>query len=178
MRHVGGLYEGHFSHRCCWSALCRVPVDNERYAGTANSSQHSRNVVTSVDGRHHANIQVKTSKNAQCKFWIICSAKKFAQLPFGEHDFYLLLRPCRADDPREGKGGVHEFEGFMLTAQEARKEMKAHLNFKTGQGTAHKFPLCIWLDKGKREQSWPENKVGDWQKNKTKWRKKWNEFEL
>ena len=39
---------------------------------------------------------------------------------------------------------------FMLTAPEAKIEMQAHLSFRKGQ----QFPLCIWVDKGTREQSW------------------------
>jgi hypothetical protein len=133
-------------------------------------------IVTSRDGRHHANIQVKTSQYARARFWVICSAKRFATLPFGRHDFYLLLRPRRADDP--GGQEVDELEGFMLTAQEAMKEMQAHLKFSTQVGKEVKFPLCIWVDKGSREQSWPENKGDEWRKDKEKWRKRWRTWKL
>jgi hypothetical protein len=124
-------------------------------------------IVTSLDGRHHANIQVKTSQYPRAKFWVICSAKKFAKLPFGRHDFYVLLRPRRADDPVGQE--VDEFEGFMLTAQEAKNEMHANLQFRKEQ----QFPLCIWVDKGTREQSW--GLPGD---SKDKWRKRWQRWKL
>ncbi len=57
----------------------------------------------------------------------------------------------------------------MLTAQEAKNEMHAHLKFRKEQ----KFPLCIWVDKGAREQSWglPED-------SKNKWRKRWQTWKL
>ncbi len=124
-------------------------------------------IVTSLNGRHHANIQVKTSRYARAKFWIICSAKKVAGLPFGKHDFYVLLRPRRGDDSVGQEVG--EFEGFMLTAQEAKAEMRAHLKFRKEQ----QFPLCIWVDKGAREQSWglPEG-------SKNRWRERWQTWTL
>jgi len=66
----------------------------------------------------------------------------------------------------------------MLTAQEAMKEMQAHLKFRTQVGQEVKFPLCIWVDKGSREQSWPENKGDEWRKDKEKWRKRWRTWKL
>jgi hypothetical protein len=133
-------------------------------------------IVTSRDGRNYANIQVKTSQYPRAKFWIICSAKKFDELPFGEHDFYVLLRPHRSDDPIREE--TCEFEGFMLTAQEAKREMQAHLDFKTRVQKEIKFSLCIWVDKGRREQSWPENINGEWKKHKEEWRKRWLTWEM
>lgn len=136
-------------------------------------------VVTNLDGSRHANIQVKTTGNSRAVFWPICNKRKFGDLPFGRHDFYLLLRPRRADDPAQEPDKTSEFEGFLLTAQEAKAEMQAHLNFRKKRGRKdNKFPLCIWVDKAKREQAWPENKRGDWKKDKERWRKRWREFEL
>jgi hypothetical protein len=98
-------------------------------------------IVTSRDGRHHANIQVKTSHYSRAKFWIICSAKKFDDLPFGEHDFYVLLRP-----KRESEKMIGEYVGFMLTAEEAKREMQAHLDYwRKGRGQEPKFSLCIYV---------------------------------
>jgi hypothetical protein len=119
-------------------------------------------IVTGRDGRQHANIQVKTSQYGRAKFWPICSAKKFGELPFGENDFYLLLRPRRKDDPPVENSDAREFEGFLLTAQDARKKLQAHLDFKTLHKKKGKFPLCIWIDKGEREQAWPENVGEKW----------------
>jgi len=67
---------------------------------------------------------VKASQYSRAKFWIIGSAKTFWRLPFGPNDDYVLLRPRRADDPAQPE--PNEFEGFMLTAKEARQEMLAH----------------------------------------------------
>ncbi len=128
-------------------------------------------IVTSLDGRHHANIQVKTTQSPTAKFWIICSAKKFAKLPFSEHDYYVLLRPRRTDDPA---GELDEFEGFMLTADEAKKEMAAQLHYwRTIKRQEPKFSLCIYVDKGRREKEWrlPED-------SKEKWRKRWRTWKL
>jgi hypothetical protein len=135
-------------------------------------------IVTSRDGRQHANVQVKTSQYGRAKFWPICSAKKFAELPFGENDSYLLLRPRRADDPAVENSEPREFEGFLLTAQDAKREMKSHLDFKTLHKKEGKFPLCIWTDKGRREQSWPENEGEQWKKDKERWRSNWLTWEL
>src|SRR6266851_1830301 len=57
-------------------------------------------IVTSRDGRQHANIQVKTSQYKRAKFWITCSAKKFEERKdiLSDNDYFLLLRPHRADD--------------------------------------------------------------------------------
>jgi len=128
-------------------------------------------IVTSLNGKHHANIQVKTTQSPTARFWIICSAKRFAELPFGEHDFYVFLRPRRADDPAGEL--VDEFEGFMLTADEAKREMAAHLNYWTMQGKEPKFSLCIYVDKGRREKEWglPEG-------SKEKWRERWQTWKL
>lgn len=127
-------------------------------------------VVTSYDGRRHANIQVKTSQYSRAKFWIICSAKKFRKLPFGPNDFYLLLRPRRADDP--GGTEPNEFEGFMLTAKEARQEMLAHYNYWKKKGKEPAFSLCIYVDKGRREKAW---RLGE---RKNFWRKRWNTWRI
>jgi hypothetical protein len=136
-------------------------------------------VVTSVDGRRHASIQVKTTQNPKMTFWAICTAKKFTELPFGEYDYYLLLRPRRAGDPSPpDSDDFNELEGFMLTAQEAKKEMKAHLDYKTQYGKEIKFPLCIWVDKGKREKSWPEAGRGKWEQNRAAWRQRWRTWRL
>jgi hypothetical protein len=128
-------------------------------------------IVTSLYGRNHANIQVKTSQHARAKFWIICNAKKFANLPFGEHDFYVFLRPRRTDDPIQAP--MDEFEGYMLTAAEAKDEMAAQLKYWTAKGQDPKFSLCIYVDKGPREKLWglPEN-------SKQIWRERWQTWTL
>lgn len=126
-------------------------------------------IVTSRDGRHHANIQVKTSHYQRAKFWIICSAKKFGDLPFSEHDFYVLLRPRREDDT----GIQDEYVGFMLTAAEAKREMQAHLDYwRKERGQEPKFSLCIYIEKGVREEEWNLPDL------KKEWRKRWQEWRV
>jgi len=39
-------------------------------------------MVTSADGRRHANIQVKATNHKAAQFWIICSTKKFEEPKF------------------------------------------------------------------------------------------------
>jgi len=124
-------------------------------------------IVTSLDGRHHANIQVKTTQSKGAKFWPVCSIKRFAKLAFGEHDFYVLLRPRRADDPP----GAEEMIGFMLTAEEAKTELSAHLASRRRE--VEKFPLCIWTDKGVPQQTWDLP-----QDSKEAWRKRWQEWRI
>jgi hypothetical protein len=126
-------------------------------------------VVTSRDGRRYANIQVKTS-DKRVRFWPVCSAKKFKQLPFGRKDYYLLLRPCGIRDGEGGSDQRDEFERFLLTAREAKRELEAQLRYWKGKP---KFSLCIYVDKGKREQKrpWPPD-------SHKKWRKRWQEFQI
>jgi hypothetical protein len=132
-------------------------------------------IVTSPDGRHHANIQVKTSQYKRAKFWIICSAKKFEEREHNpnENDYFLLLRPRRDDDVEVLDSiGADEFEGFMLTAKEANLELRAHLNYWKQQGKTPNFSLCIWVDKSAKQQEWklaPDSK--------TVWRDRWQHFE-
>jgi len=102
---------------------------------------------------------------------IICSAKTFRKkLPFGPNDYYVLLRPRRADDPAQAEH--NEFEGFMLTAKEARQEMLAQYNYWKRKGVEPKFSLCIHVDKGPREKAW---KLPD---RKRAWRKRWQTWKL
>jgi hypothetical protein len=125
-------------------------------------------IVISTDGMQHANIQVKTTQYGRAKFWIICSAKKFSALPFGPQDYYVLLRPRREGDPVEQH--PDEFEGFMLTAEEAKEEMAAQLKYWKDQGKDPKFSLCIYVDKGPREGKWglPDRK--------SQWRERWRSW--
>lgn len=133
-------------------------------------------VVTDPSGAKHANIQVKTSHYGRAKFWIICSAKKFRKLHFGPNDYYVLLRPRRVDDPVEAEAS--EFEGFMLTAQEAREEMGAHLRYWEEKGKEPKFSLCIYVDKGPREKKWKTQDGRLLPNRKEKWRQRWQTWKL
>jgi len=131
-------------------------------------------IVTSTDGLQHANIQVKATEHKTAKFWIICSAKKFAKLPFGPRGYYVLLRPRRADDPVDTQ--PNEFEGFMLTAAEAREEMAAHLKYWNDQGKEPKFNLCIYVDKGPRERKWALQDGKTLPDRKAEWRERWRSW--
>ena len=129
-------------------------------------------IVTSSDGALHANIQVKTTQFGRAKFWIICSAKKFAKLPYGPNDYYVLLRPRRADDPVETQ--PDELEGFMLTAAEAKDEMAAQLQYWNNKGIViPKFSLCIHVDKGPRERKWTLPDGNPLPDRKATWRERW-----
>jgi hypothetical protein len=131
-------------------------------------------IVISTDGAQHANIQVKATQYKRARFWIICSAKKFSALPFGPQDFYVLLRPRRADDAVELQ--PDEFEGFMLTADEAKDEMAAHLKYWTDQGKEPKFSLCIYVDKGPRERKWRLPGGDTLPDRKAQWRERWHSW--
>jgi hypothetical protein len=131
-------------------------------------------IVTSTDGAQHANIQVKTTKYGRAKFWIICSDKKFKSLPFGPNDWYVLLRPRRADDPVEKQ--PDEFEGFMLSASEAKDEMEAQLKYWKD---SPKFSLCIYVDKGPREAAWTTQDGRALPPDgKATWRNRWRNWEI
>jgi hypothetical protein len=133
-------------------------------------------VVTSTNGEKHANIQVKATEHKTAKFWIICNAKRFEKLPFGKDDYYVLLRPRRADDPSETQ--PEELEGFMLTAAEAKEEMAAHYKYWTDQGKEPKFSLCIYVDKGPRERLWRLPNGKNLPDRKAIWRKRWHTWQI
>ncbi len=61
----------------------------------------------------------------------------------------------------------------MLNAQEANRELQAHLDYWKGQGREPKFSLCIYVDKGVREQNW--NLPPD---SKENWRRQWQDFDI
>jgi len=132
-------------------------------------------VVSSRDRRRCVQIQVKTSFNFATGFWPICPAKRFLE---GDevYDYYALIRPRRTD--HTGLDEMAEFEGFMLTAEEAQKEMKAHFDYKTTEGRELKFAVSVFVDKRNREQAWPEVGQGKWEKNRELWRKRWQTWTL
>jgi hypothetical protein len=122
-------------------------------------------VVTSRDGRKHGNIQIKTSQKNR-EFLPICSAKNFEKLRPSRWDYYVLLRRRREDDSRKP---APEFEGFMLTASEANKEMWIHLKDRKSD----KFSLCIWVDKGKQQKDWGlKDNEEEWRKTFETWKLK------
>ncbi len=158
-------------------AACKLTLQGMLALPTVRNTPGTDLIVTSRDGRKHANIQVKTSQYNRAKFWIICSAKKFEERKdiLSDNDYFLLLRPHRADDleAQHDSGEINEFEGFMLNAQEANRELQAHLDYWKGQGREPKFSLCIYVDKGVREQNW--NLPPD---SKEKWRRQWQDFDI
>ncbi len=75
-------------------------------------------VVTTPDGRKHANIQVKTSLKRVTFFPMPPSNR----VRSGGRDWYVLLRWL----PKEGR-----FEGFILSGHQARLEVQRGERFQT-----------------------------------------------
>lgn len=68
-------------------------------------------IVTTPDGKKHANIQVKTSLKRVHFF----PTPSFNRIGTGPHDWYVLLRWIEKES---------RFEGFMLTARETRAAVR------------------------------------------------------
>jgi len=135
-------------------------------------------ILKSHDRKHIVQVQVKTSFNAKTTFWPICPQKKFLEGDM-EYDYYILLRPRRTDDPLvKTHNKINDFEGFMLTAEAAKREMKAHYDYKTTEGNKLKFSVSVFVDKRNREQLWKGVGQGVWEKNRELWRQRWHTWEL
>ena len=147
---------------------------------TVRNTQGIDLIVARPDGRKHANIQVKTSHLSRTRYWPVCSAEKFGKLSFGKDDYYLLLRWHRDDLPSlaRAEADVSEVEGFLLTAEEAKKELEASLKSRARKGKRWKYPLIIAVDKDRGMEQSPEYKHRDWQEDGERWRKRWCEFRL
>ena len=112
-------------------------------------------IVTSRNGKKHANIQVKTSQNSKTRFWPMPWPDKVCA---GSGDYYVLLR-------RNGAS----FDAFMLTGREARKEVEARLKEETKSialGTRKVGFACVWVDRKGLEAK------------KAKWARRWKNFRL
>lgn len=112
-------------------------------------------IVTTPDGRKHANIQVKTSSKRTTFLRMPPSSKVRA----GVHDYYVLLRWVKNDE---------HFEGFMLSGRQARSEVKR------GEGFQKKR-----IAQGTRKVIAPSIYVGPKVKSRAdKWRKLWLTWRL
>jgi len=110
-------------------------------------------IVTSRDGKRHANIQVKTSlKKAQ--FWRMPGSMKVC---CGPTDFYVLLRWDKKSD---------RFEAFMASGQTAKQavaEGEAFQKKRVRAGTRKKIVPSIYF--GRKRAYW----ATEWKKNWLDW---------
>ena len=92
-------------------------------------------VVVTPDGRHHANIQVKTSSKRASFFRMPRSAK----VRSGAHDVYVLVRWL----PKQNR-----YEGFLLTGRAAKAEVERGERFqrkRIRQGTRSGINASIYV---------------------------------
>ncbi len=102
-------------------------------------------IVSSRDGSQHANIQVKTA-GGPARFWPIC--KNISAVKDNPSDYYVLLRRPHPDKPAE-------FEGFMLTGTEMKRELEEYIAeaAEKGQRAGENFPLCVYASQDK-DDAW------------------------
>jgi hypothetical protein len=112
-------------------------------------------VVSTRDGRKHANIQVKTSLR-RVNFFPMPPSNRVSASP---RIWYVLLRWLNAED---------RFEGFMLSGRETREEVRRGERFQAKRMTA-----------GTRRALFPSvyvgPKVGS---RRDRWRRKWLKWNL
>jgi len=92
-------------------------------------------IVATPDGTKHANIQVKTSLK-RVNFFPMPSHERIA---VGPRDWYVLLRWIAANNA---------FEGFMLSAREARDEVakaEASQQKAIATGSRNKLFPCVYV---------------------------------
>ena len=112
-------------------------------------------VITTPDGRKHANIQVKTSSKRTTFFPMPPSFKVRA----GVRDYYVLLRWVENDG---------HFEGFLLSGRQARAEVIR------GEGFQKKH-----IAQGTRRVVVPSIYVGPKVKKRaSKWQRQWQTWKL
>jgi len=105
-------------------------------------------IVATVDGKRHANIQVKASSRQHVRFWPV--AGKPAGIRTGADDHYIFL---------EGLGQDGEIRTYALRGIEVLKEIKSHYGNLDGK---HAFAYCLYIDENKRK----------------KWAAKWDNWNL
>ena len=81
-------------------------------------------IVTSVDGKHHANIQVKTSRS-RVRAWVMRPDLKHC----GSHDYFVLVRWAGT-----------QFEAFMLKGAEAKVQFNDCTKRQKKKPTKKYFP--------------------------------------
>ena len=112
-------------------------------------------VISTPDGKKHANIQVKTSLK-RVTFFPMPTTKRVSASP---RTWYVLLRWLSAEK---------RFEGFMLSGREAREEVRRGDRFQ-----AKRIAL------GTRQALFPSIYVGPKAgKRANRWRKKWLKWKL
>ncbi len=88
-------------------------------------------IVATVDGKRHANVQVKASQKRASFFLMPPSTKVRA----GVNDFYVLLRWLAKED---------RYEGFMLSGRAARNEVRRAERFQRRRIRARKRNSPVW----------------------------------
>jgi hypothetical protein len=112
-------------------------------------------VVTTLDGRRHANIQVKTSSKRASFFHTPPSVKVNA----GSRSWYVLLRWLKKEN---------RFEGFMISGRKAREEVARGERFQKKRikaGTRQKIVPSIYVARKVQQRA-------------DQWRKKWLTWKL
>jgi hypothetical protein len=112
-------------------------------------------IVSTPDGKRHANIQVKTSLKRVTFFPMPHSE----QVSAGPRTWYVLLRWLSSQD---------HFEGFMLSGREARREVERGEKFQQKRITG-----------GTRKKLFPSIYVGPKSADRpNRWRTKWLQWKL
>ncbi len=112
-------------------------------------------IVARADGRDHANIQVKTSLN-RVQFFPMPESRNVRA---GRKDYYVLVRWLK----REGR-----FEGFMLTGEQARREVRRGERFQRRN-----------VRRGRRRKIVPSIYVGPKVESRCRgWRERWERWTL
>lgn len=112
-------------------------------------------LVATVDGKRHANIQVKASLK-RVNFFPMPSADKIRA---GRHDWYVLVRWLAKEQ---------RFEGFMLSGREARAEVASE-----AKSQAKRIRL------GGRKKFFPALPVGPSAEPRAgRWKRRWRSWTL
>lgn len=111
-------------------------------------------IVSSMSGRKHANLQVKASKSRVTNFPV--AEGKLIRVH--RNSWFVLLRWIKAEGC---------FEGFMLSSEEARAEARRAEN---GQRKAIRL--------GTRKVLRPCIYVGPKQKERDRWKKRWDSWKI
>jgi hypothetical protein len=94
-------------------------------------------IVTTVDGKKHANIQVKTTQRNDA-FFLMPSSERVRT---GKHDYYVLLRWLQKEQ---------KYYGLLLSGRTAKKEVVRGENYqkkKVKAGTRKKVTPSIYTSK-------------------------------
>lgn len=111
--------------------------------------------VTTIDGKKHANVQVKTSLKRVTFFPMPPSARVRA----GPDDYYVLLRWLASEE---------RFEGFLLSGRQARVEVRREERSQRKR-----------IAQGKRRKIFPSIQVGPKAGSRAnRWRQQWRQWKL